>query len=224
MACARACLAALLEIGSMCGSITAASPDPKLTLRVYNLAHVEPHALRGARQVTAQILERAGIRSVWTAGDVNAGESHLVDARTTADRACDDALRSSELRIRLVPAAPPGLPPMELAFALPCARYGVQVTVFIDRIEQVAARISPCYATVLGHAIAHEVGHVLLRSEQHASTGLMRAVWDRKDWDRVATAGLWFTVDEAAFIRRELLRVPSPAPTPSPPAFCSRAK
>jgi hypothetical protein len=59
----------------------------------------------------------------------------------------------------------------------------------------------------LGYALAHEVGHVLLRSESHGSAGLMRGIWSRADWQCMATVGLWFTMDEASAMRRELRRV-----------------
>jgi hypothetical protein len=43
---------------------------------------------------------------------------------------------------------------------------------------------------LLGRAIAHEIGHLLLRSNAHAESGLMREVWTaeqvvrnrREDW------------------------------------------
>ena len=211
MVCARACLlAGLLEGVSVCGPVASASEQPELTVRVYDLAHVQSRALRRAQQVAGRILQNAGIRPVWAVGNEDARESRLVDADAAGGRACNDALRPAEVSVRLAPAAPPGLPPLALGFALPCARYGVQVTLFVDRIERAAARVPPSYATVLGHALAHEVGHVLLRSERHASTGLMRAVWSREDWQRMSASGLWLTAEEAAAIRGGLPGVPRP--------------
>lgn len=208
MACTRACLlAGLLEAASVFGSIRTAPQRPLLRVRVYNLARVQPQALRGAQQVASRILERAGIGSAWIAGSAAAEENHLVDQGVAKGGACDDPLLSSELRLRLVAAAPPGFAPAALGFALPCARYGVQVTVFVDRVEQALARVASSYPTVLGHVLAHEVGHVLLRSEQHSSTGLMRAVWGQGDWQLMATSGLWLTGDEAGIMRQELRRI-----------------
>ena len=37
---------------------------------------------------------------------------------------------------------------------------------------------------ILGHAVAHEIGHLLLRTMTHSTTGLMCALWDREDLKR----------------------------------------
>jgi hypothetical protein len=57
-------------------------------------------------------------------------------------------------------------------------------TVYVDRAESVArgAGIDP--RRVLGLAIAHEIGHVLLNSNSHAPSGLMRADWSRTELRR----------------------------------------
>ncbi len=34
---------------------------------------------------------------------------------------------------------------------------------------------------ILGHAAAHEIGHLLLGSNSHSPQGLMRARWSRQD-------------------------------------------
>ena len=49
---------------------------------------------------------------------------------------------------------------------------------------------------VLGRAIAHEIGHFLLRTTTHASTGLMRSFIDAREFANPATNG--FKLDKAA--------------------------
>ena len=58
-------------------------------------------------------------------------------------------------------------------------------------------------ATIVGRVSAHEIGHLLLGTNAHASHGLMRPSWevqrlDRGDWD--------FTIEDAAAIRARLKR------------------
>jgi hypothetical protein len=50
---------------------------------------------------------------------------------------------------------------------------------------------------VLGYAIAHELGHVLLHSDAHARTGLMKGTWSEPDWQRAAVRVIAFSPAEA---------------------------
>ena len=57
---------------------------------------------------------------------------------------------------------------------------------------------------LLGRAIAHEIGHLLLDTNQHASTGLMRATWSRSELRRDKPADWHFLGDEADTMRTAL--------------------
>ena len=74
-------------------------------------------------------------------------------------------------------------------------------TVYVDRAESVArgAGIDP--RRVLGLAMAHEIGHVLLNSNSHAPSGLMRADWSRTELRRQDAAAWSFLETEAAQVR-----------------------
>src|SRR5262245_54922394 len=86
--------------------------------------------------------------------------------------------------------------------------------VFYDRVERVArthlhtGRRTGTYdfddVVVLAHAMAHEIGHLLL-PYGHSATGLMRANWDEADLLRAVHRKLNFTVEQAESIRARLL-------------------
>jgi hypothetical protein len=76
----------------------------------------------------------------------------------------------------ILPHAPRGFSPQALGYALPCAKSGMQVTIYADRVETVSWTTLAGFYRVLGHALAHEVGHVLLRSCAHDDSGLMRCL------------------------------------------------
>jgi hypothetical protein len=59
---------------------------------------------------------------------------------------------------------------------------------------------------ILGHAVAHEIGHVLLRRESHSSGGLMRSVWSRSDLQKMSAGNLGFTGEEARRLRAGVVR------------------
>ena len=86
--------------------------------------------------------------------------------------------------------------------------------VFYSRVERVAwthlnmshdaARRDLYSIVVLAHAMAHEIGHLLL-PYGHSPTGLMRADWNAKDLDLALDGRLNFTSAQAELIRGQLL-------------------
>jgi hypothetical protein len=48
-------------------------------------------------------------------------------------------------------------------------------TEFADRVATLAATLETDASVVLGRAVAHEVGHLLMGTQAHSASGLMRA-------------------------------------------------
>jgi hypothetical protein len=67
---------------------------------------------------------------------------------------------------------------------------GTLATVFADRIASAALRTGVGMPLLLGRAIAHEIGHLLLGTSRHSASGLMRALWSDRELRRDA-AGDW---------------------------------
>jgi hypothetical protein len=59
----------------------------------------------------------------------------------------------------------------------PDARADAMATIFDEQVQTVAGRANVDRSELLGRALAHELGHLLLRVTGHSRTGLMRAVW-----------------------------------------------
>jgi hypothetical protein len=76
--------------------------------------------------------------------------------------------------------------------------------VMLDRIERAADRHALDAGLVLGHAMAHEVGHLLLPRGAHGPRGLMRAAWRMEDLRDAVQGQLGFSRSEAAMIRARL--------------------
>ena len=93
------------------------------------------------------------------------------------------------LVIRLIPRTPTTVFPDALGYSLPFAHRGAHVVIFYDRVGALTQRVNTAAYVILGHAMAHELGHVLLGSAEHASSGLMRASWTPASW-HLASAGL----------------------------------
>jgi hypothetical protein len=58
---------------------------------------------------------------------------------------------------------------------------GVLGTLYVDRVQRLAGAARANARTLLGRAIAHELGHLLAATSAHSTYGLMRAVWSRDE-------------------------------------------
>jgi hypothetical protein len=175
-------------------------PRAKLSIVVYDSAHVGSKTTEYSEHVAGEILAKASIQSSWLAGPVEALGSLGMDFTAYAAKACQPDLGQATVRLQILPHAPAGLPAQALGFSLPCARSGVQVTIFADRVATVTETAGPTFGCVLGYAIAHEIGHVLLRSDTHTTAGLMKGIWSKSDWQRAAVSVVSFSPAEARII------------------------
>jgi len=79
----------------------------------------------------------------------------------------------------------------------------VYADVYMDGVQRFAESWNAPPKDVLGYAMAHELGHLLL-GPRHAPTGLMSAQWTASDLYAMQHRALKFTVAERVSIRREL--------------------
>ncbi len=154
-------------------SVPATQGDPVLPLepvrvRVYRSTHLRGDALRLALQVAEATFAAAGIEVVWTVCEP--GE-------------CLTPPASTERLVRLV-RLPHGqrhaLRCLGDALIDPQRQSGRLATVYVDQVLDLARRLDIDHGTLLGHTIAHEIGHLLLGSITHGASGLMREVWSRQ--------------------------------------------
>jgi hypothetical protein len=76
--------------------------------------------------------------------------------------------------------------------------------VFYDRVESLSEYFSTAIGQVLGGAVAHEIGHLLLPYHAHSRSGLMRAAWVSEDFQNLARGWLLFTPEQGALMRARL--------------------
>jgi predicted metalloendopeptidase len=60
-------------------------------------------------------------------------------------------------------------------------------------------------AEILGHVIAHEIGHVLEGIARHSPEGLMKAHWGLHDYMRMKKQRLCFSTEDVDLMRRHFL-------------------
>ena len=81
---------------------------------------------------------------------------------------------------------------------------GILALAFYDRIQLYSAELGLDASQMLGHVMAHELGHLLLPYESHSASGVMRGAWDRAQANQATAGLLTFTADQAALIRERL--------------------
>jgi hypothetical protein len=93
--------------------------------------------------------------------------------------------------------------PLPLGDALvdPLTQSGALATIYVDRVRMLAQAAGVPVARLLGHAIAHEIGHLLLASNGHGTDGLMRPVWSSDEVRRSRPGDWLFSRQEVAAIR-----------------------
>jgi hypothetical protein len=168
---------------------------PQVTVRVLDYADVPLTTLRGAQREAGRILSRAGVKAVWP-------ECFLVDTPAT----CHQRPGTNELTVRIL-RRPKGkkvaFDPLSGGVAI---RIGENtgsgfITLYYNRTEEIAEEFRMKRGLVLGHALAHEIGHLLLPSGAHSSWGIMQWKLSEKEWQRAAKGSLIFTRKQAGQIR-----------------------
>ena len=84
----------------------------------------------------------------------------------------------ADLVLRLI-SAPKGTRGSALGWSVVDLRLraGTLGTVYLDHVTSVATRTRTDLGSLMGRAMAHEIGHLLLGTSRHSADGLMRARW-----------------------------------------------
>jgi hypothetical protein len=145
-------------------------------VRTFNNFRVPAEQLQAAQVHAATILKVAGIEVQWAR--CWEGNAEAPDA---SDRCRTPIGSDIVLRLHRTPAGN-GHPYVSLGFALVVSEgLPFLATVYADRADGIARRARVDPAIVLGRAIAHEIGHLLLNSNSHPEAGLMRAAWSQRE-------------------------------------------
>jgi len=183
------------------GDLSEAVPRPCLSIRLYNLADVTPQTLDRAAEEATRILTTAAVDIVWQQGPVDSPEARTFDQTGYRKGQHPKPDTRNYLVVCIRHGDPASAFPGSLGFALPDARLGVHATIFYDRIEEVTKLVIITVPKMLGHVMAHEIGHVLLGSTEHSSAGIMKAIWHRNDFQYDPAGRMEFTPEQRSVIR-----------------------
>ena len=169
-------------------------------VRVYNDEGVPEGDLSAALKIANTVLQRVGLQAMWqdcTVGNPNRDSS-----------GCDMQTTRIDLVLYLVArleAHAPNVDRRALGYSL-IPRNGERATMAYVSNARVGTVLSMFRADeLLGLAVAHEIGHLLLGTNRHSNSGLMRAPWRSKDLDSGDWEEFTFTSEQAERLRAAVL-------------------
>jgi hypothetical protein len=175
-------------------------PGLKVIARVYNYARVDPETLALAERDALRIFQYAGVTIVWRDIPISSVKQGAVQA----PKPDETATGFPDVFLRIVPSSMSPLDRLEtLGCALPSSKGkpASDAWVLFDRIQRVARFGTASQHQILGHAMAHEIGHLLLGQDAHSAAGVMRADWRIQDYILMSQGSLLFTPRQAERIR-----------------------
>jgi hypothetical protein len=155
---------------------------PKLTIRVYNYARLNRALLGNAEQVASTLFGKAGVETAWV-------ECPLSEAEYASYPGCHTKATPTDIDLKVLPRSMGEKLQMRsdlLGFVRPCSDSDAacEVTIFGYLVDELAADGYRADA-ILGHAIAHEMAHVLLGGA-HTRDGIMRAEWKSSELQKMS--------------------------------------
>jgi len=172
-------LVAMVVMGS---TRPATAQDLTVTLQVQNRAHVADDVLAQAQAEVTRIYARAGVNAVWA----NPAQVRVI----ILTREASDLVNPIKDAMGFAPGSE--------------VRRGRVAYILAYRVDDEAQAHGMDRAALLGAAMAHEVGHLLLSINAHSKTGIMRADWNEEDFRRASVKQLFFTAEQGTQIRSRM--------------------
>ena len=177
-------------------------PLSELSVHTYNYSGVSAADLAAARRHVAAIFQKANITISWHDCRTSGRDAADVLPNCRTDR------RPDEVILRIMTSSAPGSDrATSLGFSLvnrENAHSSWLSSVFTNRVVALAGQAGIDPTLLLGRAIAHEIGHLLLGSTDHARAGLMRAFWSHAELTHGGGSEWVFLGKEASAMRSSL--------------------
>jgi hypothetical protein len=189
-------IAALFLVGAPClyGWQSAPEVRPHMTLVQCDMIGVPNEIRLLAKAEVIRIFSSAGVDIIWI--DAEAG--------------CKTPSVNRAFMV-IVMSEPPEAWGRPNATGFAPVRTGAyrRAYVFYPRVTAVAKvfstnRLPQSVGVILGHAIAHELGHLLIPGDAHTPNGIMHDQWNYRLAEEAAAGRLLFTSDQSQLIQKEL--------------------
>jgi hypothetical protein len=185
----------LLPLSAAIASPTSSSTN-SVSVSVYNDAGAPVRLLAEAENIATRVFEQAGVNVKWINCSAVARE-----LRDTA--VCRKAVFPTYFQQRIVPPHH-GLSESSFGVSyLSSEGIGCYSYVFYQRVAEQSGNEQNA-SVLLGHIMAHEIAHLLLGTNSHSASGIMRAHWYLQELASANKGELLFTPDQARAMTERL--------------------
>jgi len=170
----------------------AVTQNAKISVMVLNIAAVPAHTLSEAEKQAGEILGNAGVDVEW------------IDCQLPINTAiCTGTAEADRLTLTIVSEDNRRIYGEDVLgrSVVGNSNKGVYARVFYSHIQAKAERERVNSGALLGLAVAHEFGHLLLGPNAHSPQGIMRANWSHRDIERGIQGQLQFTSQQVPILR-----------------------
>ncbi len=192
-----------LGIGSLLPRASTAQPMPEapsaLRVSVFDDAGVGTATLRKAEREASRVFRRANIEVIWLQCPQNSSEQISFGR-------CSEVSFPEHLVLRIARRSRDAKKStLGMSFQSADGK-GCYVDLFYESTMELQTESRIGAAIILGHAMAHELGHLLLGTNSHSPDGLMRAHWGPSDLAQAAKGNLLFSAEESTRMRSRFTR------------------
>ena len=171
--------------------------EMRVTISVHNDADISAGTLRGAEMEASRVFRQSGIEAKWL-------NCPLPPDGPEDPAQCRRAEFPAHLQLRI---ARRSRNLSEITFGisyLSADGSGCYANLFYQRVEEMHERSRVNLASLLGGVAAHEIGHLLLGTNSHATSGIMHARWQNEELGGISTGTLFFSEAESRQMRGKL--------------------
>jgi hypothetical protein len=180
-----ACMARDLENGAA-----------QVLVNVYDDAGIPVSVLLRAEQSAGRIFRIAGLQVIWK-------NCEDVPQSPGREQGCGE-YRGTSLSMRVVRQSLTMTDSVFGASFLDEHGSGVYGDIFFDNAQRMSEAAHVSVGDMLGHVIAHELGHLLLGRDAHSQIGIMRPHWAKEELKSLAMGKLLFTNEQRRQINQKL--------------------
>lgn len=176
------------------------SARPPLTIRLYLYVELPADTVTKSMQAAAEALGRSSVDTAW--------EQCATPTAPHSDPSCGQRADSLVIQLRLHGKADAkklqaGFDDFGYAVAPP-EGLGVIAGVYVERARRLAHEQGLDLAPVLGHLMAHEIGHLLLGPSSHSRGGIMTRRWKKRELRLAVTGAFEFTPSQSDRMRQQV--------------------
>ena len=189
-------IVALMHVAALPVWADAGGQQP-LEIYVYNHAGVPVRVLAQAEEKATRIFYLSGLQTIW----INC----LTDG--IAGTNCTGLPQPGNVIVQIVHETRTLKDEVFGAAFLGEDGAGQYSDVYYDRVTDLHREWNISLVGVLGHVIAHEIGHLLLGLNSHSTSGIMRGLWEEEELKAVERGRLLFTSQQSRLMRQKLIAI-----------------